>query len=125
MRYKNIRVSLVLVTASVGGAMVGVISPSAFAAPSSCAAGYICVYDGANFGPPQYSAAAAAYSLGSMNDKGSSLGNSRSVNRARYYQDATYGGWDVCVSAGDSAPTLASDRNDKISSMAIQTSQYC
>lgn len=95
------------------------------ASPGSCASQHICVYDGANYVQPQYSATAAAYALGSMNDKAESLGNSRASNRARYYEKDNYGGWNVCVSAGDAHPTLASDRRNRISSMAIQTSQYC
>ncbi|QQS23692.1 MAG: peptidase inhibitor family I36 protein [Actinomycetota bacterium] len=112
--------------AAFGATVSVVVSTGALsAAPPSCAGGFICVYDGTSYGAPQYSAAAAAFSLGSMNDKASSLGNSRSVNRARYYRDANYLGWDVCVSANDANPSLASDRNNRISSMAIQTSQFC
>jgi hypothetical protein len=125
MKTKSTRIAVLIVTAGIGSAIAGTGAPTTFAAPGSCAPGYICVYDGANYGPPQYSVTTAAYSLGSMNDKASSLGNSRSVNRARYYQDANYGGWDVCVSATDAMPTLAADRNDRISSMAIEVARYC
>ncbi len=117
--------SIVTTLALTASTLSGVLATHVDAAPASCAANYICIYEHSGFGGAQYSVTGAAPSVGSMNDKASSLGNSKASNRARYFQHDSYVGWYVCVSAGNSASSLFSDRNDEISSMAIQIAMYC
>lgn len=92
------------------------------AAPASCAFGYACIYWNSGFGGLQYSRNVSTTSLGSMGDQGSSLGNSRNY-LTRFYQHASYGGWNVCVSMQNSSSSLPGDRNDEISSQ-YQGSPY-
>jgi hypothetical protein len=114
-----------IVTGLMGAALlVSVVPAKADAAPSSCATNYACIYWNSSFGGTQLSKNASASSIGNMSDQGSSLGNTRDF-RSKFFQNTSWGGWDVCVSKQSSQSSLASDRNDEISSISIQQSQYC
>lgn len=111
-----------LLVASALAAATLAVPAATQAAPGSCAFGYACIYWDSGFGGLQYSRNVSTTSLGSMGDQGSSLGNSRNY-LTRYYQHASYGGWNVCVSMQNSSSSLSSDRNDEISSQ-YQGSPY-
>lgn len=122
----NKLVSGIAVVAAASTISIGVVHAGTTYA--TCATNFICVYDGSNGSSTQYSAAAAAYTLGSMNNKASSISNSRASNRARYYRNQNYLSNNACTSAGDSwsYPTGNFNAyNNDFESMAIETSQFC